>query len=309
MWIQTFTDQKFDLLDPQVDQVDIRVIAHALARICRFGGHTRQFYSVAQHSVVVSYHVPPPYALHGLLHDAAEAYIGDVVRPLKLVLNQISGNKYRAFEAKIEAAICKRLGIVWTADAEAAVREADELALATEASFLLGKPVDNWTSKFPAPLDAHAAAATPETAELGFLARFIELTGPVAHADPVPVPKRADLAGAVVEAPAAVVPRVTQQEVRQALAAATAPELPPTDDGRPLSRLAHEIRLELFAAGMTREQNVTIRKRICEIYAAGELNSAEASYLQEVVALNHKRLDRLAALDRAECASKPEVNA
>jgi hypothetical protein len=80
-YFTTISGRRFWPLDPRAEDVDIEDIAHALALQCRFNGHVRQFYSVAQHSVIVSHHVASP--LHGLLHDAAEAYIGDMTRVLK----------------------------------------------------------------------------------------------------------------------------------------------------------------------------------------------------------------------------------
>lgn len=82
-WMQTHTGLRFHPFDPQPDQICVEDIAHALAMNCRFNGHVRRFYSVAEHSVYVSQMVPEEDALWGLLHDAAEAYISDLPKPFK----------------------------------------------------------------------------------------------------------------------------------------------------------------------------------------------------------------------------------
>jgi hypothetical protein len=87
-WIQTFTGKQFWPLDPRPDEVYIEDIAHALGNICRFNGHCLRFYSVAEHCFHVSHKVVPGLALMGLLHDAAEAYVCDVVRPVKPYLKE-----------------------------------------------------------------------------------------------------------------------------------------------------------------------------------------------------------------------------
>src|ERR1700724_2684254 len=81
-WQQTFTGRRFYPLSPRVEDVCIEDIAHALSNICRYGGHCREFYSVAQHCNMVSDWMPE-FKLEGLLHDSPEAYIGDMVRPVK----------------------------------------------------------------------------------------------------------------------------------------------------------------------------------------------------------------------------------
>lgn len=82
-WIQTFTGRKIYPLEPHGDDIDIDDIAQALSMKCRFTGHVNRFLSIAQHSVLVSRECPPHLALTGLLHDAGEAYLPDVSRPVK----------------------------------------------------------------------------------------------------------------------------------------------------------------------------------------------------------------------------------
>src|SRR5579872_2947230 len=82
-WIQTASGLEFPLFEPRLDAINIEDIAHGLSMICRFTGQCARFYSVAEHSVHVSHLVPREDAAWGLLHDAAEAYLGDVASPLK----------------------------------------------------------------------------------------------------------------------------------------------------------------------------------------------------------------------------------
>ena len=95
-WIQTYTGRKFHPLDPAMTDFDLRDIAHSLSLLCRFNGHCLRFYSVAEHSVRVSRILPDDLKLWGLLHDAGEAYLTDLPRPVK---GQMPG--FRDMEDKI----------------------------------------------------------------------------------------------------------------------------------------------------------------------------------------------------------------
>jgi hypothetical protein len=113
-------------LNPRVDDVCVDDIAHALAMQTRFTGHCRRFYSVAQHSVHVSHVCDRRDALWGLLHDASEAYLSDVSRPVKRLPEM---SEYRSAEQRLLAVICERFGLpeaeppsVKRADTSAAAR-------------------------------------------------------------------------------------------------------------------------------------------------------------------------------------------
>lgn len=105
-WILTFTGRRFWPLDPRPEDIALEDIAHALAMKCRYSGHCIQFYSVAQHSRIISYHVPEGFEAYGLLHDAAEAYLPDVPRPIKA---SIPG--FDKMEARIMRAVYERFGL------------------------------------------------------------------------------------------------------------------------------------------------------------------------------------------------------
>ena len=160
----------FHLLHPHhSDPFDVEVIAHALSIVNRFGGHTRQPYSVAQHSVLVSNHVPAQYALQGLLHDAAEAFLGDIPSPLKQLLPD-----FREIERRVEITVRRRLAL--PDNQHPSVKEADLRALATEKRDLM-PAVDEWTSlagiePFPEKIVPHL---TTEAAKRAFLERYEQI--------------------------------------------------------------------------------------------------------------------------------------
>lgn len=171
--IQTHDGHYFNLLEPRAASIRIQGIAHALSQLCRFTGHTTHFYSVAQHSLMVSLIVPEEMAREGLLHDAQEAYIGDVSTPLKQLLPD-----YLAIEDRLEGAIAERFELAWTPAARRAVKHADLTMLATERRDLLGQMNDDleWALlRGVKPLDQVMLPMPPEQAKRAFLARASEL--------------------------------------------------------------------------------------------------------------------------------------
>lgn len=120
-------------MDPKPEMFDIEDIAHALSNICRFSGHCRSFYSVAEHSIYVSRNSDN--RLAGLLHDASEAYLIDVPRPVKPYINN-----YKDIESKIMAAVAEKFGFVWP---DEQVHHVDKQQLGAEAAVLMpGKGKD-----------------------------------------------------------------------------------------------------------------------------------------------------------------------
>jgi uncharacterized protein len=158
-WLQTAHGRAFWPLDPRASEVFLDDIGHHLSMLCRYGGAVRSFYSVAEHSVRVadetarlirfaggSAEAVRAGALWGLLHDASEAYLVDVPRPVK---HSPEMNPYRAIEARVQAAICERFGL--PIEEPPAVHEADALLRATEARDLMATPPMPWSS-MPEPL-------------------------------------------------------------------------------------------------------------------------------------------------------------
>lgn len=132
-WIQTCSGEPFWPFDPRVEEIRLEDIAHALSMQCRFAGHTKYFYSVAQHSVLVSCEVPELFARQALFHDASEAYLVDLPKPLKN--HGIFGEEYRWCEERLMKVIAERFNLGWPLDPE--VKRADVALLATERETLM----------------------------------------------------------------------------------------------------------------------------------------------------------------------------
>lgn len=134
-WIQTYTGKVFDFLNPTPDMIDIEDIAHSLSNLCRYGGHTKRFYSVAEHSGHMSYMVPEKHALAALLHDASEAYLVDIPRPVKMCLSN-----YADIEHGLLTAISSRFGFQYPL--HEVIKQADSAMLFIERKALLSPLAD-----------------------------------------------------------------------------------------------------------------------------------------------------------------------
>lgn len=175
-WIETRTGKRVSVENPQPDQFDIRDIAYALSNTCRFNGHCAGFYSVAEHSVAVALRLPPELRLAGLLHDATEAYLGDIPSPIKQFLND-----YKVIEGRFEIAIQDAFGLNPDRIDLAAVKEADIDALFTEAHFLIPSKGADWSlfqgpKKFEVNYQLRPACLPPQQAYQLFMGLFYDLT-------------------------------------------------------------------------------------------------------------------------------------
>lgn len=175
MRLQTFSGGTIAPHRPTAGDIAIEDIAHALSMLCRFGGHVREFYSVAQHSVLASRCVPREDALWALLHDASEAYLGDVVTPVKH-LSALNG--YRAVEALLQQTIYHAFGLA--GDEPESVKRADQGLVLIEAEALLtggaGPAFDTIRQTVTRPT-VRIVPVAQAVAERSFLKRFHELKG------------------------------------------------------------------------------------------------------------------------------------
>lgn len=177
-WMQTYQGRKFYPLDPYPEDVDIVDIAHGLAMTCRFGGQCREFYSVAEHCVHVARALEHMgydgnVLRAGLLHDSAEAYIGDLIRPLK---HQPEMIEFRKAEAKIELAVAERFKLDTSALVHGLVKNIDNRILVDEIRQLCADP-EMYLPAEPGlqPLGITLHCWTPARAEQEFLLEYRRL--------------------------------------------------------------------------------------------------------------------------------------
>lgn len=164
-FMQVHSGRKFWPMDPRSDEVFIEDIAHSLSLQCRYAGHCERFYSVAEHSVHLARHLRwqgVEVALWGLLHDASEAYLVDVPRPVK---GHLVG--YKDAEEKVMAAVCERFGLAPTMPA--VVHDADNRIIADE---LVNMTTMDWHARYSVQLGVQIRCWYPAQAKEEFLATF-----------------------------------------------------------------------------------------------------------------------------------------
>ena len=170
--ITTLSGKFFDILKPEEYDFDIEEIASALSNICRYTGHVNTFYSVAEHSVLVSRIVPERLALAGLLHDASEAYLGDVSSPLKALLPE-----YKAIERRVQSAIADAFGLGDSLD-HPAIHEADKRMYWQERQSVADNGIRDklWHQDLRATRKEEAIGMSPLMARRMFIKRYRSLT-------------------------------------------------------------------------------------------------------------------------------------
>ena len=175
-WQQTATGRAFFLADPRPEEVHIQDVAHALSYQCRYNGHARSFYSIAQHAVLVSQWMEEDgcsaglcYA--GLHHDSAEAYTGDIVSQIKFIVPEV-----RVLEERVEAAVFEALGVSDGPSIRRLVKEYDLIALSTEVRDLLSENLTEFSwGDLPPPRGETIIPFSPATVREIFRSRHYDL--------------------------------------------------------------------------------------------------------------------------------------
>lgn len=173
--MQTYSGVHFYPYDPRLEDIRIEDIAHSLSFQCRFNGHTKQFYSIADHSIRVALILPHYLQLSGLLHDAAEAYWGDMIRPIKL--NSELGAAYTPHEQYTQSLIEMKFGLEYPSS-HPQIKDADCRMLVTEKrDLLLHFPNSKWELEDSfSPLSHPIVPLPPSVAKDRFLALFSALS-------------------------------------------------------------------------------------------------------------------------------------
>lgn len=170
--ITTASGKFFDILKPEEYEFDIEEIATSLSNICRYTGHVNRFYSVAEHSVLVSRLVPDRLRLAALLHDASEAYVGDVSSPLKKLLPE-----YKQIEVNVQKALAKSFGLEEDAFEHKDIHEADKRMYWQERQSVADNGIRDklWHQDLRATRKVEAMGMNPNMARRMFIKRYREL--------------------------------------------------------------------------------------------------------------------------------------
>lgn len=168
-FIQTYTGRVFFPLEPHVADVHPLDIAHSLSMLCRYNGHVDKFYSVAEHCVILSHMVDRENAPWALLHDAAEAYIGDMSWPLKEKMPD-----FKLVESGIMSVLCTKFGLDPIQPDQ--VTEYDRRIVVDESAALMRPALIPWPAlEGIAPLNVWIQGWSPERAKVEYELRFKQL--------------------------------------------------------------------------------------------------------------------------------------
>lgn len=175
-WMQTYTNRKFYPMDPRAEDVDPFDIARGISMQCRYNGHVEKFYSVAEHCVLIADYLwdngaPVEEVIWGLLHDATEAYVGDMIRPLKRHMPDFSS----AEDCVMEAILLRFNQMV--SPMPQSVRDADNGILLDELAALKGRPPGEWETHGVQALGITIEAWSQKRAEDEYLKRLEALVG------------------------------------------------------------------------------------------------------------------------------------
>lgn len=168
-WMQTYTGGVFFPLDARMDEIRFEDISSALSKMCRFNGHCIKFLSVAEHCVHIAKLAPPDLQLTALMHDASEAYIADIIRPIKPYLKG-----YEEIETSLMEKIAQRFDFYWPIPP--AIKHLDNAMLATERAQNMAAPPRDWLN-LPEPLDVQLRFWTPAQASYEFTTAFYRYGG------------------------------------------------------------------------------------------------------------------------------------
>lgn len=173
-WLETYTGLQFRFNEPTADMISIDDIAHALSLLCRYNGHVKRFYSVAEHCTLMAYWMrdrgfPKDQVFTALMHDCAEAYIGDMARPVKVTMP-----RFKELEGRIEQAAAEKFPMM-VYPFPKIIKELDSRILNDERTQVMN-PSDNvWGTDDLEPLGVTCRFWSPEEAKNRFLGMYISL--------------------------------------------------------------------------------------------------------------------------------------